>query len=301
MTGETSGTFAGQTSAGGRDVFLSKFDAVGNELWMRQFGTYMSDYGYGVAADARGHMSQDVPMALFRTSRTPAPPTRSCASTTRMASEAWTRQFGSSALDQARSIRSVVLGVFVAGYADGVVPGGSQVGGTDAFLRKFDADGNEAWTRQFGTSSSTRLTVCRSPTQVSTSPGHTYGTFPGQVRSDDADLFVCRYATTTEMHSGSRQFGSSAYDVADAIAADSAGSLPDRPNPGHVSWAGARGLHGRFRPQVHVSKGRVVDAPVRCGPGAQPRVRVGRGRGRIGLSGGIHQWVTARSVEPGRQ
>ena len=35
----------GQTSAGGRDTYLRKYDANGNEFWTRQFGTAGMDAG----------------------------------------------------------------------------------------------------------------------------------------------------------------------------------------------------------------------------------------------------------------
>ena len=40
----------------------------------------------------------------------------------------------------------------VVGYTDGEFPGQTSSGSTDAFVRKYDANGNEVWTRQFGTS-----------------------------------------------------------------------------------------------------------------------------------------------------
>ena len=43
-------------------------------------------------------------------------------------------------------------GVYVAGETGGALPGQTRTsgGGDDAFVRKYDRNGNELWTRQFG-------------------------------------------------------------------------------------------------------------------------------------------------------
>ena len=43
--------------------------------------------------------------------------------------------------------------VYVAGVTYGTLPGQTNSGNYDAFVRKYDADGNELWTRQFGSAS----------------------------------------------------------------------------------------------------------------------------------------------------
>jgi len=42
--------------------------------------------------------------------------------------------------------------VFLVGRTDGTLAGQTPGGGADAFVRQYDVDGNELWTRQFGTS-----------------------------------------------------------------------------------------------------------------------------------------------------
>ena len=42
-------------NAGPNDVFLSKFDPNGNEVWTTQIGTSNDDQSYGVALDASGN------------------------------------------------------------------------------------------------------------------------------------------------------------------------------------------------------------------------------------------------------
>ena len=54
VAGDTEGTLPGQTSAGARDTFVAKYDASGNRVWVRQFGTDTNDGGDAVSADSTG-------------------------------------------------------------------------------------------------------------------------------------------------------------------------------------------------------------------------------------------------------
>ena len=49
VTGCTDGTLEGQTSSGGDDAFLVRFDTAGNLLWIRQFGSAGDDFAEEVA------------------------------------------------------------------------------------------------------------------------------------------------------------------------------------------------------------------------------------------------------------
>lgn len=61
----------------------------------------------------------------------------------------WTRQFGTAAYDSARSVATDAgEHVIVVGATRGDLEG--HLGDDDGFVRKLDAEGREAWTRQFG-------------------------------------------------------------------------------------------------------------------------------------------------------
>ncbi len=49
------GTF-NLTSAGARDIFISKLDATGNFIWAKRIGGSRDDYGFGVKSDAAGNV-----------------------------------------------------------------------------------------------------------------------------------------------------------------------------------------------------------------------------------------------------
>ncbi len=94
ITGWTTGDLAGE-NRGEADVFLTKYDADGQQLWIRQFGSEANDFGRGVAVDEAGN-------------------------------------------------------VFVVGSTGGDLASGNNVT-TQAFLAKFDTNGEQVWLEQFGT------------------------------------------------------------------------------------------------------------------------------------------------------
>ncbi len=66
--------------------------------------------------------------------------------------ERWTRQFGTRGSDSTLAVTVSADGsVFLAGSTSAELPGQSYAGDADAFVGKYDSDGNELWTRQFGT------------------------------------------------------------------------------------------------------------------------------------------------------
>ena len=104
----------------------------------------------------------------------------------------WTRQFGTSSFDVAYAVAVDGSGVYVAGRTDGTLPGEMSAGGDDAFLRKYGAEGTEAWTRQFGTSADDSARgVAVDGTGVIIA-GSTPGTLPGQASAGGNDAFVVK-------------------------------------------------------------------------------------------------------------
>lgn len=65
-------------------------------------------------------------------------------------SQLWFRQFGTAATESARDVAVALDGtVWVVGQTAGAL-GGASLGGTDAYLARFSADGELEWVRQFG-------------------------------------------------------------------------------------------------------------------------------------------------------
>ncbi|HEX8198899.1 MAG TPA: hypothetical protein VF590_00290, partial [Isosphaeraceae bacterium] len=148
--GTTNGTFPGQSSAGFSDAFVGKLDSGGGIVWIRQFGSAgrenlngLAAYGTGVYAVGRtedalpGHTNVGADDGFVR-KYDPS------------GVEAWTRQIGTEAGDTARAVFANATGVYVAAGVGGTVTGTDVAGTGLIVVRKYDAGGNDVWTRRFG-------------------------------------------------------------------------------------------------------------------------------------------------------
>ncbi len=127
------------------------------------------------------------------------------------------------------------------GYTDGALPGQTDKGGDDAFVRRYNRTGGITWTRQFagspGGDQANSVAVNSTGVYV---VGQAYGALPGQTRKGDADAFVRKY-TLSGNHVWTRQFGTARSDYAWDVDVDSTGvyvvghttgALPGRANAG---------------------------------------------------------------------
>jgi len=102
----------------------------------------------------------------------------------------WTRQFGTPEREGAHAVAADGAGnVYAAGTTNGALPGQAAVGNFDAFVRKYDPDGRELWTRQFGTPGSDNAGgVAADRAGNVYVAGETFGTLPGQTGAGADDL-----------------------------------------------------------------------------------------------------------------
>ena len=143
VSGGTDGDLGGP-NAGNNDVFVRKFDSGGNEVWTTQFGTSASDGCHSIAVDASGnsYVSGRSAGGMFVGKLDPS------------GNELWRTRFGATSSDRAYSVAVDTSGnAYVSGFTDGDL-GGPNAGYWDAFLSKFDSDGNVLWSSQIGTSGS---------------------------------------------------------------------------------------------------------------------------------------------------
>jgi hypothetical protein len=140
---------AGSTSsygAGGDDVWLIKTDSNGNEVWDKTFGgtsddggmsvQQISDGGYVIAGYTSSYGAGGDDVWLITTDSN--------------GNEVWDKTFGGTSDDIGVSIRQISDdGYIVVGYTSSY---GAGVG--DVWLIKTDSNGNEAWDKTFGGTSS---------------------------------------------------------------------------------------------------------------------------------------------------
>jgi hypothetical protein len=172
----------------------------------------------------------------------------------------WTRQFGTGGSDYVYAIAVDAAGrAIVAGSVYGSLAG-SLGGEADAFVRKYDADGGEVWTRQFGTSEFDEAFGV-----AVDGAGHVYvvGGTAGDLEGSStgsADAFVRTYDADGGVL-WTRQFGTSDGELAWHVAVDAVGQ---------VLVAGF--TFGAWRPPP--TRARRMRS---CGSSTRPAARSGRG------------------------
>jgi hypothetical protein len=253
VAGETFGTLPGQTPGGTLDAFVRKYDPAGRELWTRQFGAWERDIAWGVAVDRLGLVyvvgqtegalpdqhsagGWDAFIRKYDSSGT----------------ELWTRQFGGGGADVASGVAVDPAGaVYVAGTTSSTLPGQVNAGSFDAFVRRYDGDGREVWTRQFGTPAGDNARrVAIDPAGRVVVVGSTEGAFPGQVSAGGFDAFISMF--DSEGHQlWIRQFGSAGDDFGVSLAIGPTGSISvagsaDRALPGQTSPGGTTAFLRQF-------------------------------------------------------
>ena len=222
ITGGTDGVLPGQEGSGGRDVFLRKYDTTGEVLWTRQFGTTSLDSGRAVVADSSGVYVTGHTVGVFEGQAGYGGSDGFVRKYDGEGEVLWTRQFGTSEDDQGYGVAADASGVYVAGHTNGVLPGQEGSGSRDVFVRKYDADGEVLWTRQFGTDSGDSFgRVAADATGVYVT-GHTVGVFEGQAGYGGSDGFVRKYDGEGEVL-WTRQFGTTDDEHMPQIAVDDSG------------------------------------------------------------------------------
>jgi hypothetical protein len=136
----------------------------------------------------------------------------------------WSRQFGTTGSEFGAGIVADESGnIYVAGSTSGSL-GGSNRGDLDAFLRKYDADGTELWTKQLGTlGRDAGLAVAIDNRRVYLL-GAASGAIGNSYYSGGSDVFVSAFTEDGDAL-WNYQFGSAGSDAAYNLARDAVGSL----------------------------------------------------------------------------
>ncbi|MCC6390308.1 MAG: hypothetical protein IT167_06880 [Bryobacterales bacterium] len=220
VIGETHGAFPGQTNSGLADLFLRKYDSAGNLLWTRQYGTAGDDYAGSLILDG-----SSIYIAGYTTGSLEGPNAGNVDAVLvkfdRNGNLIWARQFGTSGTDYGYTVAVDGTGVYVAGETFGALTG--QIAGQgDAFLRKYDGNGNLLWTRQFGSASRDLVSGAATDSGGVYVSGFTEGALPGEVSAGSTDAFVRKYDAGGNVL-WTRQFGTAGGDFGGPVAADAAG------------------------------------------------------------------------------
>ncbi|AFZ24138.1 Beta-propeller repeat protein [Cylindrospermum stagnale PCC 7417] len=164
VAGNIIGQLENNTVKGGNDAYLAKYDSDGNQVWIKQYGTYTLEESYKITVDTSGNIytaghtfgnlggpNQNLGQGeVFE-----LPSTDSyVAKFDSNGNQLWVAQFGTITLDDNWGVATDNNGnVFAGGNTKGSFGGknAGPAGEYDAWLVKLNKDGQTDWVRQFGT------------------------------------------------------------------------------------------------------------------------------------------------------
>jgi len=213
----------------GLDVNIPAFyDYISSKkVWVRKFGSNDTEYADGISVDSNGNIyvvgytrgdlngninegNGDAYIVKYGSDGTPL----------------WTSQFGTSEMDRSLDSTAASDGsLYAVGFTGGDLEGNGNLGGSDAFVAKYNLEGVSQWTRQFGTDSTdSARSVAVDPDGNVYAAGSTQGNFDGNVNAGDYDAFVTKY-NSDGAGLWSLQFGTSYREEVMDMAVDSSGSI----------------------------------------------------------------------------
>ena len=190
--------------------------------WMRQFGTSEDDFGEAISIDSLGDIyvagSTRGSLAASNADGTNGFLIKFDAA----GAIKWERQWGNNYSFGKAVTASQPGSVYVSGFTgdDLAAP---IVSGEDAYLIRYDDNGNRLWTRQIGTTASDRSYSVTADATNTFIGGWTSGSLGG-TKAGSSDSFVSKYNTNGELQ-WSRQLGTSARDERDGVSADGVGNV----------------------------------------------------------------------------
>jgi hypothetical protein len=228
----TGGVYVSGTAYGGlggvpvgrTDPWLARYDSVGNQLWIRQFGTTSNEGSFAAAPDALGGVyvggwtlgslggsnagKKDAWLGRYDGA----------------GNQLWAQQLGTSVDDAVLAAASDASnGVYLGGMTLGSLAG-VQAGGTDAWLARYDGAGIQLWLRQLGTGVEDEARAAAPDSSGGLYvAGQTAGSLGGP-NAGSGDIWLARYDGAGNQ-SWIRQFGSSSGEYAYAAAPDGAGGV----------------------------------------------------------------------------
>ena len=225
IVGRTFGTLPGQTSAGGWDAFIRKYNPAGDEVWTRQFGGGGAESAASVRVDHAGNAY------VVGGTRAALPGQKNIGDYDAFivkfdpaGNTVWVRQFGTTHEDYALAVALDADGdPIVAGETGGLLAGAAQFGGLDGFVREYNPDGAVLWTRQFGSPlDDYAVGVAVSPAGDVLVAGTTLGALPGHTSKGDSDAYIVAFRSRGG-DLWQSQFGTTGADDAEAITFDATG------------------------------------------------------------------------------
>ncbi|EHC09323.1 SBBP repeat-containing protein [Fischerella thermalis] len=231
VAGVISSSF-GKDNAGSNDVLVSKYDSDGNQQWVQQFGTPYSDLATSIVADNKGNFyvagiskgdfgganqgegNYDVWVGKYDSD----------------GNQQWVQQFGTELIDASFSMKVDDDGsVYLTGFTIEQQQEGlffqPNVFADDAWVTKYDSNGNQLWFQQFGSSAfdeAYAVTVSNDGSVYST--GWTLGDLGGK-NAGQYDVWIAKNDNNSGQLEWTKQFGTKDFEFPKGIDTDSQGNV----------------------------------------------------------------------------
>ncbi|MEG4092956.1 SBBP repeat-containing protein [Microcoleus sp. Pol12B4] len=222
------GTYSDFSKRYSPDVYTlaAKYDSNGNQLWLRQFGSARSRSDYSgqtfpsdLAVDSDGNLyltgetygDLGGPNAGFKDIWV--------AKHNSDGNQLWFKQFGTAEFDFSSNLALDSTGnLYVVGSTDGAL-GGSNAGGTDIWIAKYNSNNDRLWLKQFGTAQSDRPSNL-----VLDSTGNIYLTGTTNSAAGNQDIWAAKYNSDGNQL-WLKQFGTAQSDGPSNLVLDSTGNI----------------------------------------------------------------------------
>ena len=194
ITGFTYGNLGGDTKSGKSDIFLTKVNPAGDRIWTRQMGTVETEWGNDITSDITGLYVTGFTMGKLDGKEAYGYDDSFLIKYDFEGTMLWLKQWGTSGNDEGSSIALDSSGVYVCGRSNGNFFEAKRIGKDDAFLVKFDMEGNHLWTNIEGTRTNDRargVTVNSNGKVCIT--GVTGGTLNNKRKYGTPDIFIILY------------------------------------------------------------------------------------------------------------
>ncbi|WP_413360809.1 SBBP repeat-containing protein [Prochlorococcus sp. MIT 1201] len=196
IAGSTNGDLDGKTNSGNSDAFLIKYNNDGTKDWTQLLGSTASDYGNALTTGSDGSIyiagrtkgdldgktnsgNDDAFLTKYNADGT----------------KDWTQLLGTTEGEYAHALTTGKDGsIYIAGHTEGGLEGQSHNGKSDSFLSKYDANGNQEWTQQFGSNAWDEARALTTDSDGSIYiAGYTEGELDGQSNSGGFDAFLTKF------------------------------------------------------------------------------------------------------------
>jgi len=197
ITGFTNSELDGNANIGNNDIFLVKYDSLGNKQWTKQFGTSTVDEGKKIVIDKYNNIYISGFTYGGFGGNSIGNNDNYLVKCDLQGNIQWIRQFGTIEYEGEETGISLDNqgNIYVTGSTPGGLDGNVCIGLSDIYLICYDSSGTKQWTKQFGTSNDDfgyNIATDKLGTTIYVT-GATSGGLDGKTNIGSRDAFLIQY------------------------------------------------------------------------------------------------------------